>query len=48
MKTFTIIVTQTNGLQCGYTGIFSTGFDAVIHAMDNFPTATRISARRLP
>jgi len=48
MKTYRITITQANGQQARFLGIYSDGFRAVIAAIDNFPTAQRISARRLP
>ena len=48
MKTYTMTITQADGVQLRYLGIYSDGFSATIDAIDTFPTATRISARRLP
>lgn len=48
MKTYSILITMEDGSQGRCLGLYSDGFNAVIDAMTNFPTAHRISARRLP
>jgi len=48
MKTYKICITSPDGTCLTCYGIYSDGFTAVIAAIDNFPTAQRISARRLP
>lgn len=48
MKTYRITITLHSGQQARFLGIYTDGFRAVIAAIDNFPTAQRISARRLP
>lgn len=48
MKTYKISITSPDGTSLTCYGIYSDGFNAVIDAMTNFPTARRISARRLP
>lgn len=47
MKTYLIKITMTDGSQGRCYGLYSDGFNAVIQAMENFPDAKRISARRL-
>ena len=48
MRTYRLTITQPDGVQARYLGIYSDGFNAVIDAMTTFPNAMRISARRLP
>lgn len=48
MKTYALTITQANGAQLRYLGLYSDGFAAAIDAIDTFPDAKRISARRLP
>ncbi len=48
MRTYQIIVTMPDGQQNKHTGIFECGVDAAIDAMEKFPEARRISARRIP
>lgn len=47
MKTYLIKITMMDGSQGRCYGLYSDGFNAVIQALDNFPDAKRISARRL-
>lgn len=47
MGRYQITITMADGSQGRHHGLYSDGFDAVIHAMDLFPDARRISARRL-
>ncbi len=48
MRTYTMTITQQDGTQLRCLGIYSDGFNAIVAAIDNFPNAKRISARRLP
>lgn len=48
MRNFTMTITQADGVRLRYLGIYSDGCTAVIDAIDTFPNAKRISARRLP
>lgn len=48
MKTYRILITQSNGSRCLISGLYSDGFEAVIQTMTTYPDAKRISARRLP
>jgi hypothetical protein len=48
MKTYLIHITMPDGSHGRHNGLYVDGFDAVIHALDLFPDAKRISARRLP
>lgn len=48
MKTYKISVTRPDGTCATSYGLYSSSFAAVIAAIDNHPTAKRISARRLP
>ncbi len=48
MKTYRIDITLRDGSHGRCYGLYSDGFAAVIAAIDNFPTAQRICARRLP
>jgi hypothetical protein len=48
MKTYKISITSPDGTCATCYGIYSDCFAAVMAAIDNFPTARRISARRLP
>ena len=41
------LITMANGSQGHYHGLYADGFAAVITAMETFPAAHRISARRL-
>lgn len=48
MKTYLIQITMPDG-SCGRCyGLYSDGFVAIVEAITNFPSAMRISARRLP
>jgi hypothetical protein len=44
---YLITTTQADGSQGQHHGLYTDGFDAVIHALDLFPDARRVSARRL-
>lgn len=46
MRHFLIQITMADGSTGQHNGVYADGFDAVIHAMDSFPDAKRISARR--
>lgn len=48
MRHFLLQITMPDGSQGRHDGLYSDGFDAVIHAMDLFPQAHHISARRIP
>lgn len=47
MRAYLILITMGDGSQGQHHGLYADGFDAVICAMENFPDARRISARRL-
>ncbi len=47
MKTYLITITLPDGSRTRSYGRHADGFDAVIAAMDAFPQAKRICARRL-
>lgn len=47
MRRYLIQITMPDGSQGQHNGLYSDGFAAVITAMDLFPEAHRISARRL-
>lgn len=47
MKTYLICITMPDGSQGRHHGLYADGFDAIVYAMDAFPQARRISARRL-
>ena len=47
MRTYLIKITMPDGSRRRCEGIYADGFDAVIDIMTTFPTATRISARRV-
>jgi hypothetical protein len=48
MHPYLIKITMPDGSQGQHHGLYADGFDAVISAINHFPAATRISARRLP
>jgi len=48
MRNYTMSITQEDGVQLRYLGIYSDGFSAAIDALETYPNAKRISARRLP
>lgn len=48
MRAYTITITMDDGSQGHHDGLYADGFDAVIYALDHFPDAKRISARRQP
>lgn len=47
MRTYLIKITMADGSRGRCHGIYADGFAAVIDVMTTFPTATRISARRV-
>lgn len=47
MRTYLVQITMTDGSQGEHHGLYPSGFDAVICALEAFPQAKRISARRL-
>lgn len=46
MRTYLVQITMPDGSKGRHHGLYVSGFDAVIHALDAFPHAKRISARR--
>ena len=48
MRIYLILITMGDGSQGSHNGLYADGFDAVIYALESFPDARRISARRLP
>lgn len=46
MRAFIVQITMPDGSKGRHHGLYPSGFDAVIQAMDWFPEARRISARR--
>ena len=48
MRTYRITITMSDGSQGRALGIFASACAAIVAVMDDFPEATRISARRLP
>lgn len=47
MRRYEIVITMPDGSQGRHSGIYADGFAAAIAAMEAFPEARRISARRL-
>lgn len=47
MTAYTITLTLACGARCGYTGLYAHACDAVCCALDLFPNARRISARKM-
>jgi hypothetical protein len=47
MRSYLITITMADGSQGRHRGLYADGFDAVIQAMELFPQAHRIAARRL-
>jgi hypothetical protein len=47
MRSYSICITLPDGSQGFHHGLYTDGFAAVICAMETFPEAKRISARRL-
>lgn len=47
MRSFLIVIVMRDGSRGEHHGLYSDGFAAVIQAIDYFPDAKRISARRL-
>lgn len=48
MYRYLVQITMPDGSQGRHSGLYADGFDAVLCALENFPDAKRISARRLP
>lgn len=48
MRAYLILITMPDGSAGQHHGLYADGFDAVIYALEHFPDAHRISARRLP
>lgn len=47
MRRYLVYITMLDGSQGRHHGMYADGFDAAISAIEYFPDATRISARRL-
>ena len=47
MHAYLILITMADGSQDQHRGLYADGFAAVITAIENFPSAHRVSARRL-
>ncbi|MBX3654148.1 MAG: hypothetical protein KIS62_12320 [Ramlibacter sp.] len=47
MRAYLITVTQASGAQARYSGLYADGFDAVVHALEQFPGARRVGAQRV-
>lgn len=47
MRKYLLTITMPDGSQGLHNGLYTDGFDAVIAALEIFPSAQRISARRL-
>ena len=47
MHRYSICITLPDGSQSAYFGLYDDGFAAVSSAMERFPAAQRISARRM-
>lgn len=48
MRKYEITITMADGSRGRHSGLYADGFDAVIQAIERFPQARRIAARRLP
>ena len=48
MRTFAITITMPDGSQGRHAGLYPDGCTAVICAMEAFPAARRIAAKRVP
>ena len=48
MHVYEVTITMRDGSQGTHSGLYADGFDATIAAIEAFPEALRISARRLP
>lgn len=48
MHSYLITITMADGSQGQHNGLYADGFLAAMYAMEHFPDAKRISARRLP
>lgn len=47
MRTYLVSITMADGSTGEHNGLYVDGFAACIYAMEHFPDAKRISARRL-
>lgn len=47
MRSYLVTITMPDGSQGEHHGLYPHGFDAVIAAIDLFPLARRVSARRV-
>ena len=47
VRKYLITITMPDGSQGEHHGLYEDGFDAVVHAIEAFPGAMRITARRL-
>jgi hypothetical protein len=47
MRSYLVTITMADGSKGEHYGLYPHGVDAVIAALERFPTACRISARRL-
>ncbi len=48
MKTYLISVTRPDGTRATHYGLYGSSCAAIVAAIDHFPTARRISAKKLP
>ncbi len=48
MRSYLIQITMPDGSVGLHNGLYVDGFEPVIYALEHFPDAHRISARRLP
>lgn len=48
MRSYLIQITMPDGSQGQHHGLYADGFCAAMYALEHFPDAKRISARRLP
>ena len=47
MRSYQITITMADGSQGRHHGLYASGCDAILCALDLFPEARRVSARRL-
>lgn len=48
MRPYLILITMPDGSQGRHHGLYACGCDAIVFALDYFPDARRISARKAP
>jgi len=48
MRKYLVTITMPDGSKGAHNGLYESGCDAVICALNAFPEARRIAARRLP